>query len=168
MVEYRKQQSKITEADLAEELKKRLFPGIKSAQERLDTINTIKAITLTITTRAIGFGAAHFFYSLYEFNNVPIRGSVYQFYRVSLAILEGKVKACQRSITAIQANEEDYAPPFVSEDLFNAVKTISVMPDQISSTIKAVGKIKVGDKLFVPKLGRANYTRRNILIPQAE
>lgn len=85
--------------DLHEELKKNLFPGIKSMQDvsdRLESINTMKAITLCIT-RQIGFGTSHIFISLNQFNNVPARGNIYQLYRVALALVEAKLLVVQRS-----------------------------------------------------------------------
>lgn len=161
--EFRSTQNKITEADLAEDLRRKLFPGVKngqSAMERLDAVNTLRAITLTVTTRAIGFGTASIFASLYEFNNVPVRGTIFQLYRISLAILEVKVKVCQRSITSVQTNEEDYARLITNEDMIQAVKGITMLPDQLTSVIKAVGKVKVGDKLYTPKFARDRYTDR--------
>ncbi|KAK4882267.1 hypothetical protein RN001_005586 [Aquatica leii] len=170
--EFRSTQNNITEADLAEDLRRKLFPGVKngqSAMERLDEVNTLRAITLTVTTRAIGFGTASIFASLYEFNNVPVRGTIFQLYRISLAILEVKVKVCQRSITSVQTNKEDYARLIMNEDMIQAVKGITMLPDQLTSVIKAVGKVKVGDKLYTPKFARDRYTdRRDTFIPQSE
>lgn len=71
---FKSTQSKITEAGLYEELKKKLFPAIKSMQDatdRLKSINTMKAIPLCITTRQIDFGTSHIFLSLNQFNNLP-------------------------------------------------------------------------------------------------
>ncbi|XP_044746580.1 uncharacterized protein LOC123308102 [Coccinella septempunctata] len=164
----------ITEADLADELKQKLFQGVKderTARERLETVNIMKAITLPITTRSMGLGSAHIFYSLYGFRNmkdIPARGSIYQMYRVALAILEVKVTICQRSITAIQKHEDDFAPLVRNEELISAVKGVTILPDQITNAIRALGKVKVWDSLYVPNLARDQRTHHNLLIPQAE
>lgn len=100
---YRQTQSLITEGDLAEDLKKKLFPGIKteSVMDRLEAVQTFKAVTLCITTRAIGFGVVNIFISLFEFSNVPIRDEITQFYRVCSAIVQTKVALTQRGVSAI-------------------------------------------------------------------
>ena len=76
---------------VSQELRKKLYAGVKdgmNAIERLEVLNTMKCITINVTTRAIRFGTLHLFNRLYEFNNVPVTGTIYQFYRVSLAIFE--------------------------------------------------------------------------------
>ncbi|KAK4887512.1 hypothetical protein RN001_003783 [Aquatica leii] len=137
--------------------------------ERLEAVNTMRAITLTVTFRAIGFGAASIYAASFEFNNVPVRGSVYQMYRYNLAVFEVKVKVCQRSITSVQTNEDDYARLISNEDLIQAVKGITMLPDQLTSVVKAVGKLKIGDKLYIPKIARDRCTeRRHLFIPQSK
>ncbi|XP_046415809.1 uncharacterized protein LOC124177470 [Neodiprion fabricii] len=138
---------------LSDELRKKLYPGVKdemSAMDRLEAYNTSKAITLTITTRAIGMGTLHIFSCLFEFNNIPIRGSIYQLYRVSLAVLEAKVQYVQRGIASIQNNEDDYKHNTFNEEWLQAAKAVIVLPDQISSIINAIGKISVYDTTYVP------------------
>lgn len=108
---FRKQQSQFTEYDLSEELIKKLFPGIKSMQsalDRLEATNTLKAITLCVTTGQIGFAISHIFISLRQFNNIPVAGSIYQPYRVGLALFEAKMLVIQRSVTITQENENYY------------------------------------------------------------
>lgn len=66
---YRKEQSTITVNDFGAELRKSLYPRVK-------TVKVLrKAITLTVTTRLLGFSCVSTFIALFEFNNVPIRGS---------------------------------------------------------------------------------------------
>lgn len=82
-------------------MKKKLFPGIKNAEDaanRLESVQTFKAITLTITTRQIGFGTVNICMALNQFNNVPVVGSVYEMYTVFLAMLEVKIMITQRGI----------------------------------------------------------------------
>lgn len=108
------------------------------------------------------------FFFLCEFNNIPIPGNVYELYRVSLAVFEVKVKVCQRSVTAIQGNEDDYANLVSNEDMISAVKSVVVLPDQLTTIYRALGKVKVGDKLYVSKIGAHNETRDGDFVPQSE
>lgn len=171
MEDYRAKQSLITEAQLSEELKKKLFPGVKNEQtasERLEAVNTMKAITLCVTTRAIGFGTVNVFIAMFEFNNVPVRGNIYQLYRVALAAFECKVKIVNRGITSIESNVDDYQESRQNEDFVVAAKGIVAMPDQLSSVINAIGKVKHFDSVYVPKIGRNQLTVGGQFIPQSE
>lgn len=171
MEDYRSTQSLITLNDLSEDLKKKLFPGVKdgqSAMERLEAVQTFKPITLCITTRGLGFGIVNIFRALREFHNAPDVGDIYQFYRVSLAITQTKVALAQRGIVAIMDNERDYREINVEENILSVVKGMIVVPDQISTIVNSIGKVKVGDRLYVPKIGKDNFTRENLFIPQAE
>lgn len=108
---YRKSASLITSADLSAELKNKLFPGVKDSQtasERLEAYNTERAITLTVTTRAIGFSCFSIFQSIFSYNQVPARGTIYQLYRVSLATFESKVIISNRGIRQVQDVLDDY------------------------------------------------------------
>lgn len=168
---HRAVKSKITEDQLSEELKKKLFPGVKDGQtaaDRLEAVNTLKAITLCVTTRSIGFGTLHMFSCLYQFNNVPVQGSIYEMYRVCLAVFEVKVKIVQRGITAIEGVPDDYEDIRMAEDLVVAAKGVIALPDQITSVINAIGRIKVYDSVYVPKIGRNNQTVGGEFIPQTE
>lgn len=169
--DHRATQSLITLNDLSEDLKKKLFPGVKdghSAMERLEAVQTFKAITLCITTRGLGFGIMSIFRALREFHNTPEVGDVYQFYRVSLAVTQTKVALAQRGIVAIMDNERDYREINIEENILSVVKGMIVVPDQISTIVNSIGKVKVGDRLYVPKIGKDNFTRENLFIPQAE
>jgi hypothetical protein len=171
METMRGERSMVTENDLSEDLRRKLFPGIKngeSAMERLEAVNTAKAITLCITTRSMGFGTVNVFMALSEFQNIPIRGNIYQYYRISLALLQCKVMIAQRGVTAIMDNEEDYEHFLPNEDFISTVKGVIAMPDQITLPINQIGKVKVNDKLYVPKIGKERTTRHNLFIPQSE
>ncbi|CAH0562794.1 unnamed protein product [Brassicogethes aeneus] len=94
---FRQQKSANTSFDLSESLRKKLLPDVKdseSAIDRHEAVATLKAITIFVTTRAIGFGTAHLFSILFEFNNVPVNG-IYQMYRV---VFEAKIEIAQRGI----------------------------------------------------------------------
>lgn len=89
-------------------------------------------------------------------------------YRVSLAVIEVKVQVVQRSVTSITDEQEDYADNRLMEDIVVLAKGVVVLPDQLSSAMNAVGKVKVGDKLYVPKFGRDQEDREDRFIPQSQ
>ncbi|XP_046628200.1 uncharacterized protein LOC124309028 [Neodiprion virginianus] len=155
---------------LSEELKKKFYPGVTdnmSAMDRLEAYNTSKVITLTVTTRAVGFSTMHIFACLYEFNNVLMRGSIYQIYRVALAVFEAKIQFTQRGVSLIMNNEEDFKHQTFNEDWMQAAKAVVVLPDQLSTIINAVGKVTVYDATYVPKLAKDNF-HEDTFIPQSE
>lgn len=83
--------------------------------------------------------------SLNQFNNVPVVGTIYEMYRVFLAMLEVKVMITQRGICAIQDNEDDYETFPANENLVSLMKPLVMIPDQISSMLNNIGQDKVGD-----------------------
>ncbi|KAG5867922.1 hypothetical protein JTB14_019741 [Gonioctena quinquepunctata] len=171
VVAHRKQMSAVTEKDLSDELRKKLFPGIKTsddAMSRLEALQTFKAIELCITTRQIGFGTVQIFMALRQFNNVPVEGNIYQMYRVNLALLHVKMMITQRGVVALQTGQIYYAEVVPDEQTIAVVKPLVLVPDQISAVINAVGQVKTNDALYVPKYGRANRTRNGEFIPQSE
>lgn len=128
----------------------------------------MKAITICVTTRGIGFGTINMFIALFEFNNVPMRGDIYQMYRISLAAFECKVKIVNRGVQVMESNPDDYFESRQSEDFVVAAKGLVAVPDQISSIINSIGVIKNYDAKFIPKIGRDNHSVDHQLIPQSE
>lgn len=151
-------------------IQKKLFPGVKTGQsavDRLEACNVSRVMTMDISTRASGFSFVNIFYCLFEFNNVPMNGSIYQLYRVGLAALECKVVIANRDVCGIQDSEDDYAPLHRNNDFVIRAIGITVLPDQLTSVINAVGNEKCIDKLRVLKIGRDNHTRQ-LFIPHSE
>lgn len=108
---YRKNASQTTEDNLAFQLKNKLFPGVKdgqSASDRLEAYNTERAITLTVTTRAIGFSCYFNFQAIFEFEKVLISGDIHYLYRIGLIMAEATVIIANRSVRQIQDVTEDY------------------------------------------------------------
>lgn len=82
---FREAKSEFTASECQKSLTSRLMVGTKDAENALNAIeavHTLKTITLCITTRSIGFSVVTMFRALYQFNNVPVGGSIYEFYRV--------------------------------------------------------------------------------------
>lgn len=168
---YRKNAGQATEDNLLFELKNKLFPGVKDGQnasDRLEAYNTERAITVTITTRRIGFSAYFIFQSIYEYNNVPVRGDIYQLYRVGLIMAECKVIVANRDVRQIQDVSEDYQRSIINNDFVIAAKALVAMPMQMASVINSIGMLKVNEKVYVPKFGKKNYTNAGVFVPQSE
>lgn len=135
--------------------------------DRMDAINILKAITITVTTRAIGFGVTNIFLTLSSLNNVPIRGNIYQVYRESLAVFEGKLQMIKRSPSLPIRESEDYVETRPNAELETTIRQVSCLPDQISSVVNALGIVKVYDHMYVKKIASVS-TVHNQPVPQSE
>ncbi|XP_050517765.1 uncharacterized protein LOC126892298 [Diabrotica virgifera virgifera] len=132
-------------------------------------INSDKAISLCVSTRAAGFGAAHIFNVISHYQNVPNAGNIYQYYRICLAILESKAQVVQRSVTVIQNNEDDYAKLILNyEFITTMIRVMNYLPDQITNVANAIRKIGLNGRMYIPKFGRNNLTKKGLFIPQSE
>ena len=171
MDNLRRDKGRQSEIELSKALQNKLYPGVKneqSAADRLEVISTFKAIVLCITTRTIGFGTISTFLTIYDLHNVPQRGDIYQFYRVSLALFEFKIQFCQRGVQMITENLDDYEQLHNSADFMQVCKTKPIMPDPITRPINAIGNIKIYDRQYYPRFA-ANRTNDNgDFIPQSE
>lgn len=66
-------------------------------------------------------------------------------------------------------NEDDYVTFPANENLVSLMKPLVMIPDQIASVLNNIGQVKVGDKLYISKIGRTHHTERNNrFIPQSE
>lgn len=168
---YRKQNSKITELDLADSLNKKYFPGIKDPQDAMNQIEatqTFKTSRLTITTRQIGFGCVNIFMGLRGFNNVPVQGNIYQMYRVFLAMTETKVVLVNRGIIDLQLHSSDFTHFNNDENFLITAQSLLAVPEPISDVINAIGIVTTNGRKYVPGIGRANFTGGHLFIPQSE
>lgn len=118
-------------ANYSKQLENSLLLGqkdISAALGALESTQTLKAITLCITTRSIGFSATTMIRALYSFNNVPVRGSIYQIYRVYLAMLECKLTLDSRKATAITGDYNYYQELRRSESFVGIVRACNYVP----------------------------------------
>ncbi|KAK9736526.1 hypothetical protein QE152_g12396 [Popillia japonica] len=134
----------------------------------LESTQTLKAITICITTRSIGFSATTMIRALYSFNNVPVRGSIYQIYRVYLAMLECKLTLDSRKATAITGDYNYYQELRRSETFVGIVRACNYVPDMLTRMINAVGTVKTDGKIYVPKLAaiRTAVNDPELVIPE--
>lgn len=164
--------SKVTESGLAESLKRKLFPGIKDAQDatnKIEATQTFKTIELIITTRQMGFGTVHILMALRQFNNVPAIGNVYQMYRTFLAVYEAKTIVVNRGVTNLKLHSSDYSEPAPNEDFIITTKSLLNIPEPISCVINSIGIVSTNDRKYIPGIGKDNITARGErFIPQSE
>ena len=131
-------------------------------------LQTFKAIPLCITTRSIGFGTISTFLAIFDLHDIPQRGDIYQFYRVSLALFESKMQFCQRGVQMMTENMEGYHQLHNSADFMQTCKRKLVMPDPITRPINAIGNVKVYDKQYYPKFAADRTDDTGAFIPQSE
>lgn len=82
------------------------------------------------------------FFSLYEFNNAPTDGTVYEMYLVALAVFSVKFQVYQERVMAIQDHDDDYDPLPLTTEHVNIVKSFSALPDSITSVNKCIGQVR--------------------------
>jgi hypothetical protein len=78
---------------ISEALDAKLGVGLKEVEDALNQIEankTLKAVTLLVTTRTLGFCAAQIYFQASAQRN-PIYCNIYAFYRVNLALFEARL-----------------------------------------------------------------------------
>jgi hypothetical protein len=166
---YRDKQSTSNARELGEQLKKVLQPGVDNVLSRLDAASNIRAITLPVTTRSMGFGSFLIMHILQEYERTPVLGNVYQLYRVTLLLFNAKVQALQHGITMAQRHLEDFAEADgLTADYMQFAKSITNMPDFITRPLNVLGQVKVYDAVYVPRIGIDVNTNDDLFIPVPE
>jgi hypothetical protein len=155
---------------LNEALNAKLGVGLKEVEDALNQIEankTMKAVTLLVTTRSLGFCAAQIYFQASAQRN-PVYCNIYAFYRVNLALSEARIHNIRKIQEAqIQRSNEVYEVP-TRPDFLQVTQTVNAYPDQIGRILKAVGPISEGEEYFIPALAAGQRTRRRVMIPQSE
>jgi hypothetical protein len=68
----------------------------------------------------------------------------------------------------MQMNSEDFRDYVSNEDLVKAAKSVTFLPEFLTSTISCLGRVTVGDKIYIPRIADDNRTREGLFIPQSE
>lgn len=159
-----------TTAGIDAMIKSTLHPGAKSSDEVLAKIgenHTLKAITLTITTRGIGLGLCHLSFIAVSYHEIVVP-SVYAQYRVFLAVLEAKLKNLKTAYP-LPARDTELAYPYqVSADLLHVAQTVTIAPEPIKRLVNAVGIINYDEGVYIPTVSRPAHDDRGRFIPQAQ
>lgn len=151
-------------------IKSTLHPGAKSSDDVLAKIGenqTLKAITLTITTRGIGLGLCHLSFIAVSYHEIVVP-SVYAQYRVFLAVLESKLERLKAAYP-LPARDTELAYPYqVNADLLHVAQTVTIAPEPIKRLINAVGIINYDEGVYIPTVAQVALDDRRRMIPQAQ
>ncbi|CAH2108764.1 unnamed protein product [Euphydryas editha] len=128
-------------------VKTTLNPGVKTCDElaaRIGKTYTLKAVTLSITTRAIGFGLAHLSFIAVSYHEIAVP-SIYAQYRVFLAVLEAELKSLKCSYP-IAARDTEMAYDYrVNSDLLHIAQTVTVTPEPMK-TLRHLADVNTPDR----------------------
>jgi hypothetical protein len=110
----RTSRGKESQHQITEGLDTKLGAGMREVEDALNKIEankTLKAVTLLVTTRTMGFCAAKIYFQSSAQRN-PVYCNIYAFYRVNLAMFEAKLYNIRQIQKApIQMAEEVYEIP---------------------------------------------------------
>ena len=155
---------------ITEALDAKLGVGLKEVEDALNQIEankTMKAVTLLVTTRTLGFCAAQIYFQSSAQRN-PVYCNIYAFYRVNLALFEARLyNICKIQEAPTQHADEIYEVP-TRPDFMQIAQTVNAYPDQVGRLVKATGPRTEGGEYFVPAFNANHYTRNGSLIPQSE
>lgn len=166
--QHRRQIGREVQDELATQLKKSLAPGAGDAISilaRLEAKQTLKAISITITTRSIGFSVTMMLHHLTNFDRCPNEGTCYTMYRVYVAALECHLMTNKREQINISFHLDRYCSLTMNGDFISKAKSILIAPDSIARIINGVGIVKAEQKVNIPQLAALRYTRAGRLIP---
>jgi len=134
---------------ISEALDAKLGVGLKEAEDALNQTEanrTMKAVTLLVTTRTMGFCAAHIYFQCSAQRN-PVYCNIYAFYRVNLALFEARLYNIRKiQVAPIQHADEVYEVP-TRQDFLQVTQTVNAYPDKIGRVIKALGPVTEGEYL---------------------
>ncbi|CAG4960795.1 unnamed protein product [Colias eurytheme] len=117
--QMRKTKGAETMLNLHEEIRKKMFVGSneEDALARLSEQQTLKAITLSITTRGIGLGLCHLtFISISYHENIQVP-NIYSMYRVFLGLLEAKIEAIKSDLPVVPRLQDSIKSTGVNCDM---------------------------------------------------
>lgn len=147
-----------------------LHPGATSSEDLLAKIgetHTLKAITLSISTRAIGFGLCHLNFIAVTYNEIQIP-NVYSQYRVFLAVLEAKLENLKRHYPLPARDTELVERYQVDAMLLHVAQTATIAPEPIQRVINAVGIITYDEGIYIPAVSRGQDDERGRFVPRPE
>jgi hypothetical protein len=155
---------------IKEGLDAKLGVGLKEVEDALNQIEankTMKAVTILVTTRTLGFCAAQIYFQSSAQRN-PVYCNIYSFYRVNLAMFVERLYNIRKYQEApIQFSDDIYGVPTRPEFL-QVTQTVNAYPDQIGRVLQAVGPVYGGEEYYVPALSANQNTRQGMLVPQSE
>lgn len=151
-------------------IKSTLHPGAKSDDDLLAKIgenHNLKAITLTITTRGIGFGLCHLNFIAVSYHEIVVP-NVYAQYRVFLAVLEAKLENLKTAYPLPARDTDQVYNCEVIADLLRIAQTVVTAPEPVKRLVNAVGIISYDEGVYIPAVSRVENDDRGRFIPQPQ
>jgi hypothetical protein len=154
-----------------ERIKDKLFVGTAGEDDalaRLQESQTLKAITLSITTRGIGFGLCHLVFLSSSYNNRITIPNIYAMYRSYLGVVEAKLQLIKRDYPLPARNSESTYDYQIDATVLSVAQTVTVAPEPIRRIINAIGIIKHEEKVYIPAVSTDRYDNRERFVPRPE
>lgn len=172
MENFRLEKSTLNADELyQDELRKQLMVGTSSADDalaRLGETQTLKAITLSITTRGIGFGICQTLFTAVTINENIIPPSCHVLFRIFLATFEAKMELLKTDYPLVSRDSELTFNYSASARLQHLAKTVTVAPTPLVSLINAVGIVKRDGLVYIPAVMQNVTDRHNAFVPRPE
>lgn len=168
---FRKDMSHKNEAVYQEDLKKLLFVGTHGEEDalaRLGEAQQLRAITLSITTRSIGFGIAQTMFTAITINENILPPPCYSLYRIFLAMLEAKLEGLKTDYPLVSRDTARTFQYISNPRLQHLAHTVTVAPTPIAKAISAVGLIKRDGIVYIPAVMEDAYSRDEMFVPRPE
>lgn len=162
MEKFRKEKSTINDEAYQADLKKQLLVGTSSVDDalaRLGETQQLKAITLSITTRGIGFGICQTMFTTVTINENIVPPSCHILYRIFLATMEAKLEGLKSDYPLVSRDSELTYSYSASARLQHLAKTVVVAPTPLGKLVNAVGIVKRDGVLYLPAVS-SNLTDR--------
>lgn len=161
--EFQKQQKDLIRAELGAGLS-----GVDEILNRIQEEQTLKAITLSITTRGIGFGICDLLYLSNSYQETIQIPDVYSIYRTFLAVTEAKLQH-QRTLYPLPIQHlSDVNPLSIDPQLQLVARTLTVTPTPFRRLINAIGIIKYDEKIYLPSVAKDVMDNDKRLVPLPE
>ncbi|CAB3232676.1 unnamed protein product [Arctia plantaginis] len=159
-----------TMSALHEDLRKQLFVGSheEDALARLSEQQTLKSITLSITTRGIGLGLSHLTFISISYHETIQIPNIYVMYRVFLGLMEAKIEAIKADLPVVKRLTDHVKQFGVNSDMLRVAQSITIVPEPIRKIINAVGHLKYEDKIYVPAIAADPVDRHGQIVPRPE
>lgn len=157
-------------ANIEDDLKKTLFvcgSDIDATLNLIEETETLKTITLTVTTRGIGFSVAYCLRMLTKFPGRVENPTCYSVYRVALLQFEAKVMRTQEALPLPHSNSTLCRTDLIDSSLARRARINVVTLKPLADIINQIGILKFNDAIYVPAQSLDQYNSEGEFIPYA-
>lgn len=171
MEEFRRVKSTEYADAYQEEIRKTLLVGVHGEDDalaRLGEAQQLRACTLSITTRGIGFGLCQTMFTAITINENIILPSIYSLYRIFLAVAEAKLESLKEDYPLTSRHADITMKYSISSKLQHLAKTVTVAPTPLVKIINAVGIVKKDGAVYLPAVHDTVRNREEEVVPRPE